>query len=257
MSYPNYPNKQRLEAVLNPQDMIAYRRLLKRLPRFEKPEGVLFSLEKGLARKMRRKVPVRFVGNMIGELYQLKKAPKVGVMTNFGGGAPILVELAEELIAMGARKMIILTWGGTLQHNLQAGDVVVCERAIRDEGVSYHYLEADKTVEADARLTRRLAEALKSRGLKPQVGTTWTTDAPFRETVEEVRQYQQEGVMTVELEAAGLFALGKVRGVETAAVVVVMDSLAGLKWEAPARLEAIIHSLETAYLAAIEVLSED
>lgn len=88
------------------------------------------------------------------------------------------------------------------------------------------------------------------------VGPTWTTDAPYRETAEEVRAYQAEGVQTVEMEAAGLFAIGQVRGVQTAAVVVIMDSLANFCWEVPERLDAIQRSLETVYAAAIDALME-
>jgi uridine phosphorylase len=88
------------------------------------------------------------------------------------------------------------------------------------------------------------------------VGATWTTDAPYRETLEEVRQYQSEGVQVVEMESAGLFAIGQVRGIQTASVVVIMDSLAGLRWEVPDDLNPIQKALETVYAASIRVLNE-
>jgi uridine phosphorylase len=49
-------------------------------------------------------------------------------------------------------------------------------------------------------------------------------DAPYRETVEEVRYYQGEGVLTAEMEAAALFAVAKARGVELACAFVISDS---------------------------------
>jgi uridine phosphorylase len=58
------------------------------------------------------------------------------------------------------------------------------------------------------------------------------------------------------MESAGLFTVGQVRGVATASVVVIMDSLASHHWQAPERLDGIQHSLEIVYSAAIDVLGE-
>ena len=87
-------------------------------------------------------------------------------------------------------------------------------------------------------------------------GATWTTDAPYRETRQEVQQYQSEGVKTVEMESAGLFTVGKVRGIPTISVVVVMDSLATFQWHAPDRLDAIQGALEVVYAAALDTLDK-
>jgi uridine phosphorylase len=111
-----------------------------------------------------------------------------------------------------------------------------------------------KYVDADPSLVHELVDAIRARGAGCAVGTTWTTDAPYRETREEVIQYQAEGVKTVEMESAGLFTVGQVRGLQTASVVIGMDSLASLRWQTPERLDGIMHSLEIVYAAAIDVL---
>jgi len=150
--------------------------------------------------------------------------------------------------------MILMTWGGILQPDLEPGDIVVVDRAIRDEGTSYHYLPPGKYVGADASLAGELIEAIQERGGKCSYGTTWTTDAPFRETAEEIRQYQSEGVKTVEMESAGLFTIGQVRNIPTISVVVGMDKLSEFRWQVPERLSEIIHSLELVYQASLDVL---
>ena len=257
MSFPVFPEKHRFEALYGPQEIVGYRKQVGRMPRLESPEGILFCLERGLPRRMRWRIPVKRVGGMNGDLYALKRTPvKVGIMTGFGGGSPITVELAEEFVAMGARRLVLITWGGMLQPEMKAGDIVVADRAIRDEGTSYHYLPPAKYVQADASLADQLVEAIRSRGGASTRGTTWTTDAPYRETVEEIRQYQSEGVKTVEMESAGLFTVGEVRGVATAAVVVGMDGLAGLRWHAPEGLNDILRSFELVYEAALDVIKE-
>jgi uridine phosphorylase len=221
------------------------------------PEGVLFCLERGLPHRMRWRIPVERAGAMNADVYAVKKTKgKVAVLTSFGGGSPMVMELAEELAVMGTKKMILITWGGTLQADINPGDIIVCNRAIRDEGASHHYLPPAKYVNADELLVNELVDAIQARGRQCSIGTTWTTDAPYRETREEVMHYQAEGIKTVEMESAGLFTVGQVRGVQTASAVIGMDSLASLRWETPERLDGIMHSLEIVYAAAIDVLSK-
>ena len=255
MSFPNYPDKHRFASLLTADELVAYRARLGRMPKVI-PEGALFCLERGLPHRMRWRIPVERAGAMNADVYAVKKTRgKVAVLTSFGGGSPMVVELAEELAAMGTKKMILMTWAGTLQKEIKPGDIVVCNRAIRDEGASHHYLPPAKYVDANESLVRELVLAMQARGAQCTTGTTWTTDAPYRETREEVVQYQAEGVKTVEMESAGLFTVGQLRSIPTASVVIGMDSLAELHWQTPERLDDIMRSLEIVYAAAIDVLA--
>jgi uridine phosphorylase len=258
MGFPNYPDKHQYESLLKAEDIVAYRKRLGRMPKLTSPHGVLFCLERGLPERMRWRVPVRRAGNMNADLHEVKRTKnKVGILTNFGGGSTFVVELAEEMAVMGVKKMIMMTWAGALQPELNPGDIVVCNRAVRDDGVSQHYLPPAKYIDGDAGLAEQLMDAICKRGATCTLGTTWTTAAPYRETREEVRQYQSEGVKVVEMESAGLFTIGQVRSIPTTSVVVVMDSLATLEWKVPERLDDIFRSLELVYAATIDVLAKD
>ena len=257
MSFPIYPAKHTLKELYGAREIVGYRRQVGRMPTLSTPEGILFCLERGLPWRLRWRVPVRHAGGMNGDLYELKDPRnKIGIMTGFGGGSPMTVELAEEFAAMGVKNMILMTWGGILQPDLEPGDIVVIDRAIRDEGASYHYLPPGKYVEADSGLADQLARAIQARGGKCSRGTTWTTDAPFRETVDEIRQYQSEGVKTVEMESAGLFTVGQVRTIPVVSVVVGMDKLAEFRWQVPEKLSEILYSLELVYKASLDVLKD-
>jgi uridine phosphorylase len=256
VSFPNYPNKHEFKSLLTADELVAYRARLGRMPRV-KPQGVLFCLERGLPHRMRWRIPVKRAGAMNADVFAVRKTKgKVAVLTSFGGGSPMVMELAEELAVIGATKMILMTWGGTLQRDLKPGDIIVCNRAIRDEGASHHYLPPGKYVEANGPLVTQLVDAIQRRGAQCTVGTTWTTDAPYRETREEIVRYQAEGVKTVEMESAGLYTVGQVRALQTASVVIGMDSLASLRRQTPERLDGIMRSLEVAYTAAIDVLAQ-
>lgn len=253
VSFPNHPDKQAASSLLHAEDIVAYRRRLGRALPFE-PEAALFCLERGLPHRLRRRVPVRLAGHMNADVYQVKRT-NVAVLTSFGGGSPMVAELAEELAAMGASKLLLMTWGGILQPEMKPGDIVVCDRAVRDEGTSHHYLPPARYVAADISLVDQVVHAIQAHGAACSVGATWTTDAPYRETREEIIGYQSEGVKVVELESAGLFTIGQVRSIPVASIVVGMDSLASLQWKIPDRLDQIMISLEVVYRAAIQVLA--
>jgi uridine phosphorylase len=258
MNFPNYPEKYGKESLLSPQEMLAFRQRVGHIPKMTPPEAVVVCLQRHLPERMRWRIPIRRVGKMMADLYVVQKTHgRVAVLTNLGEGAPMIAALTEELIAFGVKRIISMVWGGGLQPDLKPGDIVVCDRAVRDEGTSHHYLPPEKYAQADPALAGRLKQAIEARGRRPQVGTTWTTDAPYRETREEVTQYQREGVKTVEMEIAALFTLGRVRNVQVASAVAVGDSLADLRWQLPPDLQVIERSLEVIYAAAIDVLSAE
>ncbi len=257
MPYPIHPDKHLGQSVLTPEAMIAYRRRSGMLPDAAPPRGVILCLQHGLPERMKRRHPLRRVGRMMGDLYLLKRSGgSVAVAANFGIGAPQMASLAEELIAWGVTRLINLSMAGGIQPDLRPGAIVVCSQAIRDEGTSYHYLPPTRTIEADADLTGRLARSLQAGGSGFTSGATWTTDGAYKETVDEVRSYQAEGVLTVEMETAALLAVGKVRGVQAGAVFVVGDSLAKTTWDLPEDFGPVERALEAAYAAAIDALGD-
>ena len=255
MSFPNFPDKYRGLPVMRPEDTIAMRKRFGKFPKVDVPEGLILCLKNDLPTQLRWKIPVRKAGKVMGDFYLVKATRgRVGVLSNFGIGAPVVASLTEEMIAWGVKRFVILSWGGALQTYLDTADIVLTDRAIRDEGVSQHYLPTEKFAYANDILNEKVKKYLPERFVS---GATWTTDAPYRETREEIQQYQAEGVQVVEMEIASLFAVAQVRGVEAAAMVVVADMLANLEWEMPKDMKAINRSFEYTYRAAIMALNED
>ncbi|MDI9847074.1 nucleoside phosphorylase [Rhodoblastus sp. 17X3] len=126
-------------------------------------------------------------------------------------GAAFAVLVAEELFASGCKLLISMTSAGQIAPAQTPPYFIIIDRALRDEGTSYHYLPpADYSI-ADARLTRLAEEALDAAGAPAQVGAAWTTDAPFRETAEAIGAAQAAGILAVEMEAAALYAFAAAR----------------------------------------------
>ena len=128
-------------------------------------------------------------------------------------GAPFAVLIAEELFASGCRLLLSVTSAGQITPAGQPPYFVIIERALRDEGTSYHYAAPSEYAEADPRLVAMAVEALKGLSQQVIVGSSWTTDAPFRETAEAIDAARSKGVLAVEMEAAALYTFARVAGV--------------------------------------------
>jgi len=257
MAFPNFKNKHANDSMFSPKDYLDYQKKREKYDKFNPPEGVIFCYSKKLMEYVLENHKTTNVRRFHGEMYLLGETKnKVAIVGKFGIGAPIVVTLLEELIAFGVKRFISIGTAGTLQKNLKVGDLIVCEKAIRDEGTSYHYLKPSKYAYASKEMTGRIKNALDVLGQKYLVGTSWTIDAPYRETVAEARQYQKEGVATVEMEASALFAVAQFRKVEIGAIFTVSDSLAELQWTPNFHFKKTQGGLETLYKVALFALLE-
>jgi uridine phosphorylase len=127
-------------------------------------------------------------------------------------GAAFAVLMAEQLFASGCRLLLSVTSAGQIIPVMTLPYFIVIERALRDEGTSYHYLPPSDYSQADASLVALAKDALTAGGISVQVGATWTTDAPFRETQDAIDAAASAGILAVEMEAAALYAFAQARG---------------------------------------------
>lgn len=238
MPYPNYEGKHAHNALTEPSAFVRYWVDQGILPaEFTAPAGVVVLYQRRLFDAVRREhemTPFAPRGDRhtaFLDLYTFDATGgTVGVIGGFGIGAPAATSAVESLAAIGVRRFVSMGTAGALRAGLATGDVLVCDRAVRDEGVSHHYLPPAMWADPDPGLTARLQAALGDAGLAPTSGSAWTIDAPFRETVAEARHYAAEGVAVVEMEAAALFSVAQVRGLAVASAFAISDSLADGEW---------------------------
>ncbi len=145
-------------------------------------------------------------------------------------GAPFAVLIAEELFASGCRLLLSVTSAGQITPAGRPPYFVIIQRALRDEGTSYHYAAPSEYAEADPRLVAMATEALAVEALKDKsrqviVGSSWTTDAPFRETAEAIEAARSKGVLAVEMEAAALYAFARAAGVQVLCLAHVTNTM--------------------------------
>lgn len=150
---------------------------------------------------------------------------KVAIVHNFSIGGPLCVFIAEMLAALGAKNFVLIGIAGAIKHSLKLNERVLCTGAFADEGTSRHYVQ-ETLVKPSSTLSKKVAYLAQNSGY------TWTTDAIFCETKEEVLHYEKLGGATVEMECAPVFAFAKKRGLKAAAVFVISDLLNGNEWDA-------------------------
>ena len=155
--------------------------------------------------------------------------PPVAIAGPFTG-APVAVIGMEKLVAMGAKRIWVFGWCGSINPGLKIGDMVIPDGAISEEGTSIHYPVTVEPV-PDRQLTQKMEDEVKKRGIPCQRGKVWTTDAPYMETPKKVLRYKKEGILAVEMELSALMTLAVYRSVKIAALLVVSDELFDMKWK--------------------------
>jgi len=198
------------------------------------PVALMVMLPRELKRLVREAgaAELRFSDTPLYKLYQSedKILPPVTLAGPFVG-APHAVIGLEKLIVLGASKIWVMGWCGSLQPDLNIGDLVVPIHAVSEEGTSRHYPAPGEKFRSDSGLNRMLISAIAHTGRECAKGDIWTTDAIYRETPEKVRRFQELGVLAVDMEISALMAVAAYRSTALAALLVVSDELSDLKWK--------------------------
>ena len=258
-TFPNRPDKHQGTPLIRPESVV--RNLLDNADVII-PECVII----GYSSRLHPLLEARGFQNVRGYsapwhsmwLQEQSGAARVGVVEGFGFGAPGAAIVIEELTALGVRRFVNVGLAGALPNDVDFGDIVLCTAAIRDEGVSHHYVPATRYAYPSAGLTDELRQAMLRKGDPFTEGMTWTLDAVYRETVEEALAYREEGVVTVEMEAAALITIAEVRSVEIASLFTISDHLlADSEWRPAPNKQLLTDGLARILDVALRVLSPE
>lgn len=164
-------------------------------------------------------------------IYVLEFQNKKIALYHPGVGAPLSVGLFEEVIARGCKKFFACGSCGVLDSSIARGQVLIPTAAVRDEGTSYHYLSPSREVAANPKAILAIETVLKRNEIDYLPTKTWTTDAFYRETPKKIALRKSEGCLTVEMEAAALFAVAQFRNVILGQILYGGDDVSGKEWD--------------------------
>lgn len=227
MSYPLHPEKWREPSVAGPESFLGSALKMGWDPG-PIPVATVFTYDPSLTAHVRSQSDrFRPAPNLAGNGTSFAVGPvdaPIWLSCTGVGPSACTMEL-ENLEFLGCRRFISIGIAGCLDASLRVGDLVLLTSALRDDGLSQHYLAPARYATPSAALTDRLRDALVAAGEDFVEGSTWTTPTPNRATAREVADFRAEGVRTVEMEAAALFAVAEARAVEVASAVVVSDEV--------------------------------
>ncbi len=227
MTYPILEYEPTHNALVEPSKVIQPR---------DMPEHCIICFFKEVIDKIVAEYSARIVADDRWEdgphpIYEISYKDQRLALLHPGIGAPMAAGLLEEAIATGCQKFIACGGCGVLEKDIAVGNLIVVSGAIRDEGVSYHYLPPGREVPVNEMAINTLEKVLRQHGLPYRLGKTWTTDAPYRETINKIARRKKEGCITVEMESAGLIAVAQFRGVIFGQILYGGDDLSGSEWD--------------------------
>lgn len=197
------------------------------------PETVLITFSDHMERILKETHEVQVISSLrAGDTRPIHKFTHKGKLlgmyrTGLGGSAS--AALMEEVIAKGAKRILVFGSCGVLKEGIAAGHLILPTAAFRDEGTSYHYLPADDFVSVPTHdCLKQIFDAL---GVPTVSGKTWTTDGFYRETKAIANKRLSQGCICVEMECASLMAVGAFRHIPVYQFLYAADSLSGSAWE--------------------------
>jgi len=150
-------------------------------------------------------------------------------------GSPAIILILERLIISGIKNIIVFGTCGSICKETKIGDIILPTSAISEEGTSKLYCGGEVTFSLHYHPSSFLTETVEKKfvdnNIKYKKGAIWTTDAPYMETVEKVKNFQNKGAIGVDMELSALFAVGALKKVNVASILIVSDELHSNTWK--------------------------
>jgi DeoD family purine-nucleoside phosphorylase len=140
-----------------------------------------------------------------------------------GMGCPSAAIVIEELVQLGAKRLLRVGTCGGLQPDLQLGDLIVAVSAIAADSTAQHLVREPHAPTADWELVHGAVHAARELGRPVRVGPIVSSDLFYNPDDDQYKRWSERGVLAVEMEAAVLFTLGALRGVKAGCLLTVSD----------------------------------
>ena len=180
---------------------------------------------------------------------------RYGLYMSRVGAAACAINL-EEVISRGAKTIMMFGSCGVLAEDIPKWGIIVPTAALRDEGVSYHYLPASHEVEFPQETVEVISRSLQQNGEKVRCGKVWTTDAIYRETAEKMRWRKEQGCIAVDMECASALAVCRFRNVRFGQFFYTEDLLTEEAWDSRGLSGGVKEQAQRLFSLALGCLKE-
>lgn len=219
------PNKH---AVIDPQDLVRYREDI--------PKVAVTCFSKATFSRLvdkfgGSKVTVRSLANLDIIVYEtVYKDAKVALFLS-PVGAPACALLLEDIFALGVEKIVMFGTCGVLDRSIGDCSIIIPDKAVRDEGTSYHYASASDEISVNKNYTEDFIGILDELSCSYTQGKVWTTDAFYRETADKVKERKAQGCICVDMECSAVAAVAAFREKEVFQFFYAADNLDADEWD--------------------------
>ena len=178
-----------------------------------------------------REVGYLSTANLNKKVYILEYKKKLFTFYMAGVTSPVTAGDIEELHAQGVETVVIFGNCGVLDSSIEDCSIIIPNLAYREEGTSYHYVEASDTIEVNPKYKEDFIKILDKYHFDYTMGATWTTDAIYRETRDKIKYFKSLNVKTVEMEGATIAAVCKYLEMDYFTFYYAGDNLDGVEWD--------------------------
>lgn len=212
MNYPKLPLKYKYKSITSPEKYLS-----KYSKKYKPTKNILIVYSKYFFKKT---VDFFSIKTSDEKLVNINK--RWSIYLSQIGSCNIAINV-EELKCIGFKNFITFGVCGSLTDNYKIGDILICKKALRDEGTSYHYIAPSDFAFPSKKFYKKMFINLKEI-IKDEV-ISWTTDAPYRETSYEIKQYLKRNINVVEMEASSFYSVSKYIKANAVSFFIVSDVL--------------------------------
>ncbi len=169
--------------------------------------------------------------NAVFPIYKAKYKEKEVALFMMDMGAAGAGGVLEEVYALGVEKIVVFGSCGVLDEGIEESSIIIPDKAIRDEGLSYHYAPPSDEIDVNLHFRKEFIELLEEMNVSYRTGKVWTTDAFYRETKAKMEKRKAQGCICVDMECSALAAVSQFREKKLFQFFWAADNLDGEKWD--------------------------
>ena len=142
----------------------------------------------------------------------------IAISTGMGGSSVSIA--VEELKNIGVKIMMRVGSAGALQNNIDIGDLIICEGAVRDDGASNAYVDRNYPAVPDYRLLKHCVDVAKENNFEYHTGIVLSHESfYYDEDEQDSIKWSKKGIIGSDFETAALFTVGRLRNIYTASIL--------------------------------------
>ena len=143
-----------------------------------------------------------------------------------GMGCPSAAIVYEELIQLGATRLLRIGTCGALQPGMGMADLVVAVASSPSDQTAMTYTGGEPHAPtADWRVVQAAVDIARQREMRVHVGPIVSSDVFYDPDRDRIRRWAERGHLGIEMEASVLFTIGALRKVSTGCLLTVSDTL--------------------------------